>query len=83
MYREAPIKNSMFDYVEFTRILKHGAKDLEDQWAATCADTQKICSLPFVALLSQLLAIWFQSKCFLPYRQFECFAFSAFDNPVP
>ncbi|XP_071551713.1 myosin regulatory light chain sqh isoform X1 [Panulirus ornatus] len=31
MYREAPIKNSMFDYVEFTRILKHGAKDLEDQ----------------------------------------------------
>jgi len=31
MYREAPIKNSMFDYVEFTRILKHGAKDSEDQ----------------------------------------------------
>ncbi|XP_050724541.1 myosin regulatory light chain sqh-like [Eriocheir sinensis] len=31
MYREAPIKNTMFDYVEFTRILKHGAKDLEDQ----------------------------------------------------
>lgn len=37
MYREAPIKNSMFDYVEFTRILKHGAKDLEDQWAAAAA----------------------------------------------
>ena len=31
MYREAPIKQSMFDYVEFTRILKHGAKDLEEQ----------------------------------------------------
>lgn len=31
MYREAPIKNGLFDYVEFTRILKHGAKDLEDQ----------------------------------------------------
>lgn len=31
MYREAPIKKGMFDYVEFTRILKHGAKDLEDQ----------------------------------------------------
>ena len=31
MYREAPIKNGMFDYVEFTRIVKHGAKDLEDQ----------------------------------------------------
>jgi len=30
MYREAPIKKSMFDYVEFTRILKHGAKDPED-----------------------------------------------------
>jgi len=27
MYREAPIKNGMFDYVEFTRILKHGKKD--------------------------------------------------------
>ena len=36
MYREAPIKNSMFDYVEFTRILKHGAKDLEDQWLSCC-----------------------------------------------
>ena len=31
MYREAPIKNANFNYVEFTRILKHGAKDLEDQ----------------------------------------------------
>jgi len=30
MYREAPIKKGMFDYVEFTRILKHGAKDPED-----------------------------------------------------
>jgi Ca2+-binding EF-hand superfamily protein len=29
MYREAPIKNGQFDYVEFTRILKHGKK--EDQ----------------------------------------------------
>jgi len=27
MYREAPIKNGQFDYVEFTRILKHGKKD--------------------------------------------------------
>lgn len=28
MYREAPIdKNGMFNYSEFTRILKHGAKD--------------------------------------------------------
>lgn len=27
MYREAPIKNALFDYIEFTRILKHGAKD--------------------------------------------------------
>ena len=27
MYREAPIKNQLFDYIEFTRILKHGAKD--------------------------------------------------------
>lgn len=29
MYREAPIKNGMFDYTEFTRILKHGANDKE------------------------------------------------------
>lgn len=27
MYREAPIKNGNFDYVEFTRILKHGKKE--------------------------------------------------------
>lgn len=31
MYREAPIKNGMFDYLEFTRILKHGAKDKDEQ----------------------------------------------------
>ena len=31
LYREAPIdKNGMFDYIEFTRILKHGAKDKDD-----------------------------------------------------
>ena len=31
MYREAPIsKNGYFDYVEFTRILKHGKKDKDD-----------------------------------------------------
>ena len=32
MFREAPIdKNGQFDFVEFTRILKHGAKDKDDQ----------------------------------------------------
>lgn len=31
MYREAPIKNGMFDYIEFTRILKHGAKEKDEQ----------------------------------------------------
>lgn len=32
MYREAPIdKNGMFNYLEFTRILKHGAKEKDDQ----------------------------------------------------
>ncbi|RWS30339.1 myosin regulatory light chain-like protein [Leptotrombidium deliense] len=31
MYREAPIdKNGMFNYLEFTRILKHGAKEKDD-----------------------------------------------------
>merc|ERR1712066_525869 len=30
MYREAPIKNGMFDYAEFTRILKHGAKENDE-----------------------------------------------------
>merc|ERR1711982_186658 len=30
MYREAPIKNGMFDYMEFTRILKHGAKEKDE-----------------------------------------------------
>ena len=32
MYREAPIKNGMFDYHEFTRILKHGAKEKDEAW---------------------------------------------------
>ena len=32
MYREAPIKNGMFDYQEFTRILKHGAKEKDEAW---------------------------------------------------
>lgn len=31
MLREAPIKGGLFDYVEFTRILKHGAKDKDEQ----------------------------------------------------
>jgi len=31
MFREAPIKNGLFNYVEFTRILKHGAKDKDEQ----------------------------------------------------
>ena len=30
MYKEAPIQNNYFDYVEFTRILKHGAKDPDE-----------------------------------------------------
>lgn len=30
MYREAPIKGGLFDYLEFTRILKHGAKDKDE-----------------------------------------------------
>ncbi len=30
MYKEAPIKKGNFDYVEFTRILKHGKKDVDD-----------------------------------------------------
>merc|ERR1712083_855684 len=30
MYREAPIKNGMFDYQEFTRILKHGAQEKDE-----------------------------------------------------
>lgn len=30
MYKEAPIRGGNFDYVEFTRILKHGKKDRDD-----------------------------------------------------
>ena len=30
MYREAPIKNGMFDYNEFTKILKHGANEKDE-----------------------------------------------------
>ena len=31
LFRDAPIKNGMFDYVEFTRMLKHGTKDKDEQ----------------------------------------------------
>eukprot|EP00918_Siedleckia_nematoides_P006533 GHVU01014224.1.p1 GENE.GHVU01014224.1~~GHVU01014224.1.p1 ORF type:complete len:172 (+),score=39.09 GHVU01014224.1:68-583(+) len=31
MYKEAPIRKGNFDYVEFTRILKHGKKDKDDE----------------------------------------------------
>merc|ERR1719373_1476690 len=30
MYREAPIQKGMFDYNEFTKILKHGAKEKDE-----------------------------------------------------
>ncbi|KHN88395.1 putative myosin regulatory light chain [Toxocara canis] len=30
LFRDAPIKNGRFDYVEFTRMLKHGTKDKDD-----------------------------------------------------
>jgi len=31
MYRDAPIKKGNFDYLEFTRILKYGKKEDENQ----------------------------------------------------
>ncbi|XP_035666183.1 myosin regulatory light chain 12B-like isoform X2 [Branchiostoma floridae] len=31
MFRDAPIKKQQFNYIEFTRILKHGAKDKDEQ----------------------------------------------------
>ncbi|GMT18697.1 hypothetical protein PFISCL1PPCAC_9994 [Pristionchus fissidentatus] len=31
LFRDAPIKNGNFDYVEFTRMLKHGTKEKDDQ----------------------------------------------------
>ncbi|VDD85902.1 unnamed protein product [Enterobius vermicularis] len=30
LFRDAPIKNGQFDYVEFTRMLKHGTKDKDE-----------------------------------------------------
>lgn len=38
IYREAPIKDGLFDFREFTRILKHGTKDKDDDptpWTVT------------------------------------------------
>ncbi|CAJ0929000.1 unnamed protein product, partial [Mesorhabditis belari] len=29
LFRDAPIKDGMFDYIEFTRMLKHGTKDTD------------------------------------------------------
>jgi len=31
LFRDAPIKNGRFDYVEFTRMLKHGTKEKDDE----------------------------------------------------
>lgn len=31
MFKEAPIKDNRFNYIEFTRILKHGKKDLDEE----------------------------------------------------
>lgn len=31
LFKDAPIKNGMFNYIEFTRMLKHGTKDKDEQ----------------------------------------------------
>lgn len=46
LFREAPIdKKSNFNYVEFTRILKHGAKD-KDDWKASPAYSSRSARSP-------------------------------------
>lgn len=35
MYREAPIDNGNFNYIEFTKILKHGKKEKDEDQAPT------------------------------------------------
>ena len=47
MYREAPIRNGNFDYVEFTRILKHGKKDKDDDWWPTAGVDLRTCQRQF------------------------------------
>ena len=48
MFREAPIKKGNFDYLEFTRILKHGKKD---EWE------EMICDLFYQALVASLMIL--------------------------
>ena len=56
MYKEAPIRTGgLFDYVEFTRILKHGAKD-PDEWHPT----QRPHSCP--SKTQQLNTVWVLSS---------------------
>jgi len=31
LYKDAPIKDGKFDYVEFTKMLKHGKRDEDDK----------------------------------------------------
>lgn len=31
LFKDAPIKDGMFNYIEFTRMLKHGTKDKDEQ----------------------------------------------------
>uniref|UniRef100_A0A915NGA1 EF-hand domain-containing protein n=2 Tax=Meloidogyne TaxID=189290 RepID=A0A915NGA1_9BILA len=33
LFRDAPIKNGRFDYMEFTRVLKHGTKEKDEEKA--------------------------------------------------
>lgn len=54
MYREAPIKSTMFDYIEFTRILKHGAKDKDEQWWLLARYAYQNAFLDLAACLSHL-----------------------------
>jgi len=58
MYREAPIKNGNFDYVEFTRILKHGKKDKDDDWGLGSVTTKPSLSCSMSCSTVDTLQSW-------------------------
>ena len=57
MYKEAPIQKGMFDYNEFTKILKHGAKEKDEPWRSGWRIVDLLSLVPFLRELDFLKLI--------------------------
>ena len=64
MYKEAPIQKGMFDYNEFTKILKHGAKEKDEPWRSGWRIVDLLSLVPFLRELDFLKLILLQIMAF-------------------